>query len=100
MTRWEVTVEVIPEQVGAIHHLLNVNLLEVGVVVPAAQVELAHQDLIVVVVVVVVVPPHGIWILPVSVQDPLMMEQEFGVANQASLPTNPVITATGKTCPV
>ena len=89
----------IPEQVGAIHHLLNVNLLEVGVVVPAAQVELAHQDLIVVVVVVVVVPPHGIWILPVSVQDPLMMEQEFGVANQASLPTNPAITATGKTCP-
>ena len=96
MTPWEVTVEVIPEQVGAIHHLLNVNLLEVGVVVPAAQVELAHQDLI---VVVVVAPPHGIWILPVFVQDPLMMEQEFGVANQASLPTNPVITATGKTCP-
>ena len=95
MTPWEVTVEVIPEQVGAIHHLLNVNLLEVGVVVPAAQVELALQDLI---VVVVVAPPHGIWILPVSVQDPLMMEQVFGVANQANLPTNPVITATGKTC--
>ena len=94
MTPWEVTVEVIPEQVGAIHHLLNVNLLEVGVVVPAVQVELALQDPIV----VVVVPPHGIWILPVSVQDPLMMEQVFGVANQANLPTNPVITATGKTC--
>ena len=96
MTPWEVTVEVIPEQVGAIHHLLNVNLLEVGVVVPAVQVELALQDPI---VVVVVAQPHGIWILPVSVQDPLMMEQEFGVANQASLPTSPVITATGKTCP-
>ena len=96
MTPWEVTVEVIPEQVGAIHHLLNVNLLEVGVVVPAAQVELALQDLI-----VVKAPPnHGIWILLASVQDPLMTELEFGVANQASLPTpNQVITATGKTCP-
>jgi hypothetical protein len=95
---------VIPEQVGAIHHLLNVNLqdlLEVGVVpgvvlvtVPPA--ELALQDLI-----VVKAPPnHGIWILLASVQDPLMTELEFGVANQASLPTpNQVITATGKTCP-
>jgi len=98
MTPWEVTVEVIPEpKVGAIHHLLNVNLQEVGVVQVAPEAEQVLQDPI-------VVPPppllpHGIWILPASVQDLLMTELGFGVANQASLPTNPAITATGKTCP-
>ena len=95
MTPWEVTVEVIPEpKVGVIHHLLNVNLQEVGVV-PVALAEQVLQDPIV----VPLLQPHGIWILPASVQDPLMTELEFGVANQASLPTNPAITATGKTCP-
>ena len=94
MIPWEVTVEVIPEpKVGVIHHLLNVNLQEVGVVPVAPEQEL--QDPIV----VPLLQPHGIWILPASVQDPLMTELVFGVANQASLPTNPVITATGKTCP-